>query len=74
MNTSIGDNIDLLLPFEFGGGDNLIDVKRLPNGNVENWYKYYYGTCIYIFEIDRKSRRIIGWRIEGSDRDCLLVP
>jgi hypothetical protein len=69
MNAEIGRPIDQL-------HDKLMDSRRLPNGNVESKYDYSnrHGRCVYFREIDRKTGRVIGWRTEGDDSGCLIVP
>ena len=43
--------------------------KRLENGNIEEEYKRGQ-RCRHFFEIDTKSRIIVGWRYEGAEKDC----
>ncbi|MCL2761517.1 MAG: hypothetical protein FWD70_07730 [Desulfuromonadales bacterium] len=50
-----------------------IDSKELPNGNIENKYKYR-RTCVYFYEIDPKTHIIVGARFEGKDTDCVSNP
>lgn len=45
----------------------------LPNGNMENEYKYR-GTCRYFFEYDPETRVIVRWRFTGDKKDCVVVP
>ncbi len=45
----------------------------LDNGNIEKSYQYR-GSCVYFYEIDRKTNIIVGWRFEGSKADCIIVP
>ena len=75
MNASLGTIIDDIPAYQFGGS-GLIDETHLPNGNLSHRYRYKnpYGTCIYIFEIDSKSHRIIAWQVEGEDKACILIP
>ena len=47
--------------------------KPLPNGNTEQEYRFRRGCLVY-FEIDSNSKNIIGWRYEGSEDACVLVP
>lgn len=47
--------------------------KTLPNGNIEQPYRFRRGCQVY-FEIDKASRRIVGWRYEGNEETCVLVP
>lgn len=51
----------------------LIDSQVLPNGNTENKYLWR-GACRYFLEIDSITRKIVGWRFEGSEHDCEIVP
>lgn len=53
--------------------ERFISSKILPNGNLENGYLFR-GTCRYFYEIDQKTRKIVGWRFEGSERDCEIAP
>ncbi len=47
--------------------------RTLANGNIETEYRRS-DTCRVFFEIDDKTRIIVGWRFEGSERDCEIVP
>lgn len=49
----------------------LIGQKTLSNGNTENAYRFR-GDCRYFYEIDLKTQTIVGWRFEGSERDCAI--
>jgi hypothetical protein len=51
----------------------LMESKLLPNGNIENKYRGR-DTCRIFFEFNPKTRIIVGWRYEGSDRDCVISP
>lgn len=53
--------------------ENLGDAMNLPNGNIEQQYRFGPGCEVY-FEIDKASRRIVGWRYEGTEETCVLVP
>lgn len=46
---------------------------NLPNGNIEQQY-HFSPSCEVYFEIDKASQKIIGWRYEGNEIDCALVP
>lgn len=49
--------------------------RQLPNGNVEEEFRSGRGgRCPTFFEISPQSRKIIGWRHEGSKEDCGIVP
>jgi hypothetical protein len=47
--------------------------KTLSNGNIEQQYHFRPGCEVY-FEIDKAMRKIVGWRHEGAQEDCVLVP
>lgn len=49
------------------------DSVVLPNGNIENKYRWR-GTCRYFYEIDSKTKTIVGWRFEGTEHDCAIPP
>jgi len=46
--------------------------RVLANGNKE--IEHYYGKCKYMFEINQESNIIIGWRFEGTEQACAIVP
>lgn len=50
-----------------------VGSKSLPNGNIENEYKYI-RTCRYFFEYDPETRIIVNWRFEGKESDCVVNP
>ncbi|GEM_PF-2257972 len=45
----------------------------LPNGDIEQTYRFR-RSCLVYFEIDKSSQKIVGWRHEGTEQDCVLVP
>ncbi len=45
----------------------------LPNGNIEREYRFG-PSCTVYFAIDKVSQKIIGWRYEGTEETCVLVP
>ena len=73
LNAMIGKSIDDTPSYQWPHPEDLIESRILPNGNMENKYKYR-GTCRYIFEIDQKTRKIVGARYEGKDTDCYINP
>jgi hypothetical protein len=48
--------------------------RVLPSGNIEIEFLGRGKACPVFFEIDAKTRIIVGWRFEGSERDCEIVP
>ncbi|WP_022665051.1 hypothetical protein [Desulfospira joergensenii] len=69
----IGKILNEIPPYQAPNEKNLISSKLLPNGNIENKYKYK-GTCRYMFEIDPKTQKIIAARFEGEKTDCVINP
>jgi hypothetical protein len=52
-----------------------VAAKELPNGNVEEQYRTGRGLrCQVYFEIDKATRKIVGWRYGGTQEDCVLIP
>ena len=56
---------------------DLVKVVRLPNGHDE--YHYIAGykgqlTCRQIYEVDPKTLIIVGFRWEGTEKDCGIQP
>ena len=49
------------------------ELVVLPNGNIEQQYRFRRGCTVY-FETDKASRKIVGWRYEGTEETCVLVP
>ena len=45
----------------------------LPNGSIEQEWNFG-PQCHVYFEVDRASHKIVGWRYEGSQEDCAIVP
>jgi len=72
MRSDIGESVDA--PNTWAGPHfRAIDVKVLPNGNIENEYEFR-GSCRYFFEFNPETRIIIGWRFEGREKDCAIMP
>lgn len=52
------------------------ESRTLANGNTEHKYRYPgpRGTCIFFREFDGNTGRLVGWRIDGDDEGCRIVP
>jgi len=76
MNATVGRDLNKIEPYDFGYPKRAIKTNQLPNGNFENEYmlKNTIGTCIYVFEIDPKTNKILSWRIEGDPNACIVNP
>lgn len=48
-------------------------TRNLPNDNIEQEYRFAPGCQVY-FEIDKATRKIVGWRYEGTEQECVVVP
>lgn len=74
LQSMLGKNVDTGAPYSWTRKSALIDSSPLPNGNILNRYKYYRGSCIYKFEADPRTRKIVGASFEGKETDCVLNP
>lgn len=76
MNATVGRDVEKIEPYDFGYPERAIKTNQLSNGNFENEYlmKNTLGTCIYVFEIDSKTNKILSWRIEGNPNACIVNP
>jgi len=50
----------------------LVGTRQLPDGNVEE--QFARGSCPVFFEINRRTNTIAGWRYEGTEENCVIVP
>ena len=50
-----------------------VSVRDLPNGNIEEKYDRH-PKCPVFFEINKTKEEIVGWRYEGTEKDCVIVP
>jgi len=73
MSHNVGMRIDNSLGGNWAIPKYLVNTIHLPNGNIENEYEFH-GNCRYFFEIDANTQIIVGWRFEGSEQDCGIVP
>lgn len=73
LGQSVGKNIDAPPRITNAYADRLLSSRVLQTGNLENEYQWY-GACRYFYEIDSKTRIIVGWHFEGSERDCRINP
>lgn len=73
LYAEVGKSIENAPSYSWRHEKDLIAAKSLPNGNIENKYRYR-GSCVYFFEIDPKTRTIVGARFEGKETDCIVNP
>lgn len=54
---------------------NYVGTKILPNGNAEDEFKIGRRlNCRVFIEADKAIGKTVGWRYEGIDDDCVIVP
>ena len=76
MDAQVGQSIDNASYYGFRSRP--VDIKTLPSGNFE--YRYvlgsFRGTCKYILEVDKTTRKVIAWHYDGEDKDkaCFVNP
>jgi len=73
MEFNVGSSIDKPREPSIALPKYLLGFRVLPHGNTENEYRHV-RACRYFFEFNPETRIIVGWRFEGSDKDCVIVP
>jgi len=55
--------------------DSVVGKLSLPSGNIEVEYipQSWRNGCRVFFEVDEKTRIVIGWRFEGDEKACTWV-
>lgn len=71
MRSKVGMFYDDPASFTGINTEQFISSNALLNGNMENGYRYR-GSCVYYFEINPNTRKIVGWRYTGTERDCSI--
>lgn len=71
MESKIGMNYDDPPSFTGINTEQLYSSVILLNGNLENGYRHR-GSCVYFFEINPDTHKIVKWRFEGSTKDCSI--
>jgi hypothetical protein len=76
MNVSVGRDSDA--PYSFRNNiriHHLVAVRPLKNGNIEEEFKIGRRlNCRVFFEVDESKKTVVGWRYEGTEQDCVIVP
>jgi hypothetical protein len=72
----VGRDVGKIEPYDFGYPNRAIKKYELLNGNFESVFMMNntVGTCMYVFEIDSKTNKILSWRIEGDPNACIVNP
>ena len=73
MQSNVGKSMDDPYVYRNRYRSLLMGTRELPNGNIEEKFNRH-PRCPVFFEIDKKARTIVGWRYEGTDHDCVIVP
>jgi hypothetical protein len=75
MNVNVGRDSDDPGYYRNSVRIHLIAVRPLKNGNIEEEFKIGRRlNCRDFFEIDEPKKTIVGWRYEGTEQDCVIVP
>jgi hypothetical protein len=78
LQAEVGENIADVPPPSWQVHPKLVSKKPLPDGNIGYHYEFenYRGVCRYVLEVDPKTRKIVGWKYAGEDKDkaCFLIP
>lgn len=53
--------------------NNRGEIIFLANKNIEQVFLFH-PNCRVFFEIDESLKMIVGWRFEGNEQDCAVVP
>ncbi|MCA1803866.1 MAG: hypothetical protein LC646_00520 [Xanthomonadaceae bacterium] len=73
MQSNIGKREDSETSYLLRYPEDVLGSATLPNGNIETEF-FQSRKCRVFFEINPATRIIVGWRFEGSERDCVIVP
>ncbi len=71
LQSEIGKSIDDVPSYSWHVRPELVFKTLLPNGNIEYHYVFenIRGLCRYVFTVDPTTRKIVGWRYDGEDKD-----
>src|SRR2546427_12071774 len=70
MQSDVGESMDNPYVYRNQYRNRLVETRELLNGNIEEKFNRH-PRCPVFFEINKKSRTIVGWRYEGTDDDCV---
>lgn len=78
LQAEVGESIDDAPSYSHRAQPRSISADPLINGNLEYHYEYknFRGICRYVFEVDPKTHKIVGWRYDGEAKDkaCVVNP
>jgi hypothetical protein len=71
LQSEIGKSIDDVPSYSWHVRPELVYTTPLPNGNIEYHYVFenIRGLCRYVFAVEPTTRKIVGWRYDGEDKD-----
>ena len=77
LQAEVGESIDAVPPSSWRVRPDLVFKAPLPNGHIEYHYEFenIRGLCRFALEVDPATRKILGWRYDGEDKDkaCFFV-
>lgn len=73
MGSNVGKHVDNPLILWNRYADWRAGIRILENGNAEHEFRWR-TYCPVFFEVDPNTRLIVGWRFEGRETDCQIVP
>lgn len=78
MNSLIGQSAEGREEYQPGYLGYAKETKELQNGNTEyvfninrEWKKE---QCLYTLEVDKNTRKLVGWRYLSDPKDCYINP
>jgi len=78
FNSMIGSSADAREQFEYGYLGKAETLRKLPNGNPEYVLDYSRKgreeECKIAMEVEKNSRRIVGWRYLSDPKNCWHRP
>lgn len=71
LQSEIGKSIDDVPSYSWHVRSKLVFTTPLPNGNIDYHYVYenIRGLCRYVLAVDPATRKIVGWKYDGEDKD-----
>ena len=74
MSVQVGKGLDTPELTRNRYPERQVSSRKLSNGNTEEEFAAGYKLrCRVFFEADNTTRKIVGWRYEGSREDCSIA-
>ena len=78
MNWLIGQSADGRKRVQFGYLGDAKETKELQNGNTEYVFNTTYESqkeqCLYALEVDKNTRKFVGWHYLSDPKACYVIP